>query len=57
MTYREEGLLRRAIDDMRAAANCLEEFYFRKKGSDYNRDETRTKTETYPTETETTCTG
>lgn len=61
MTYREEGELRRAIDYMRAAANCLEDFYFRQKGH-----ETRTTTEPYPTktetdpyygETETTCTN
>lgn len=51
MTYREEGELRRAIDYMRAAANCLEDLYFRQKGH-----ETRTTTEPYTTETETTKT-
>lgn len=60
MTYREGAQLSRAIDNLRAAVNILEDLYFRGKGgytvTDYDDEETRTKTETYPTETETTCT-
>ena len=55
MTYWEGYQLSRVIDNLRAAANILEDLYFRGKGgyttTEINHDRTET---TYPTET--TCT-
>lgn len=63
MTYREGVQLSRAIDNLRAAVNILEDLYFMGKGGytttdiEHCRTETYPKgTETYPKETETTCT-
>lgn len=58
MTYWEGYQLSRVIDNLRAAANILEDLYFRGKGgyttTEINHEKTETKT--YPTETETNCT-
>ena len=58
MTYWEGYQLSKVIDNLRAAANILEDLYFRGKGgyttTDY--DNAHTQTDTYYGETETTCT-
>lgn len=59
MTYMEGYQLSRAIDNLRAASNILEDLYLRGKGgyTTTEIDHGKTQTTTYPTETETTCTG
>ena len=56
MTYREGAQLSRAIDNLRAAVNILEDLYFRGKGGYTTTDYDNAPKQTDPYYGETTCT-
>lgn len=57
MTYWEGYQLSKAIDNLKAAVNILEDLYFRGKGGYTTTEINHDRTEPCHTEGETTCTG